>query len=1065
MLEVKNLVKTYKLTDKSKTKEVVALNDVSISFPETGLVFLLGKSGSGKSTLLNAIGGLDTFDSGEIIIKGRSSKSFTQSDFDSYRNTFIGFIFQEYNVLEEFTVAKNLALAIELQGKEASDEKVKELLQMVEMEGFAKRKPNQLSGGQKQRVAIARALIKNPEIIMADEPTGALDSRTGKQVMETLKKLSKEKLVIIVSHDREFAEIYGDRIVELKDGKIIQDVTKKEVVADKRASGISVIDNEIIHIKKGQKPTQEDMDLIFKQIMKNTEEGDTIISLSERANADMKKANAITDDGNKEVFVSTTAEDVKKKEYDPKQFKLIRSRLKYKDSFKMGASSLKHKVGKLVFTILLAFVAFTMFGVIDTLASFNRPEAVWSTVEKFDSKYVSLLKETPGSYGGNRKLPWTDKDLENMGEMFPDIEFIKVTGTQMYFGSEYASVEPRTLQHQNFLYSGSTLDTAYYTGATYVSEEDFSKLGLTLVAGEMPDAEREVAITKQQYDAYKKLNTSKITDYNSFLTSENNYVYLGYDWHKVVGIVDNGVSFSEYESLDEEQLEHDEAIQTQIMNKLISGFTCMTFVSKSDHEKMLERELNFQSMDIISKGKYIGSIEVSRTKNYVDKYTEGYLSKLEEANSMVVLKDGKVVTEAGSYNLKDGEIIISSRSFETLTEAQVHEKLNSDEPFIVSLNNKEWDYEQNEYVYTKVKDYKVVGYIKESWNYDILMNSNDAEYLQAMLSQYTNQLTYGDDYQNVYVNEYRTVDDYMSYRFNIQSQEEYIMGGEDGSSELGIAWLKEGKSVLSNGSIVDLGKNEILLPKERISQLGTEEEIQAMINEGLTIDLCYGDEENPDVWFTFTVVGYTSNWEAVYVSKETMTDVIEPRVSGFDYAMAILSDNAEENEKFIKYCEKFNDENVKFTVQNGATSMLDMFGEIIDTATTYIVWVGVGFAVFAALLLMNFISTSISHKKREIGILRALGARSSDVFGIFFNESFVIAMINFVLASVATFVASFIISDVIIKSLGIELVLLSPGIRQVLLIFGVSLLVAFLSSILPVSKIAKKKPIDAINNR
>ena len=138
MLEVKNLVKTYKLTDKSKTKEVVALNDVSISFPETGLVFLLGKSGSGKSTLLNAIGGLDTFDSGEIIIKGRSSKSFTQSDFDSYRNTFIGFIFQEYNVLEEFTVAKNLALAIELQGKEASDEKVKELLQMVEMEGLQK---------------------------------------------------------------------------------------------------------------------------------------------------------------------------------------------------------------------------------------------------------------------------------------------------------------------------------------------------------------------------------------------------------------------------------------------------------------------------------------------------------------------------------------------------------------------------------------------------------------------------------------------------------------------------------------------------------------------------------------------------------------------------------------------------------------------------------------------------------------------------------------------------------------------------------------------------------------
>ena len=119
-------------------------------------------------------------------------------------------------MLEEFTVAKNLGLALELQGKKASKENINALLEQVEMLPFAKRKPNQLSGGQKQRIAIARALIKNPEIIMADEPTGALDSNTGKQVMETLKNLSKEKLVIIVSHDREFAEIYGDRIVELK---------------------------------------------------------------------------------------------------------------------------------------------------------------------------------------------------------------------------------------------------------------------------------------------------------------------------------------------------------------------------------------------------------------------------------------------------------------------------------------------------------------------------------------------------------------------------------------------------------------------------------------------------------------------------------------------------------------------------------------------------------------------------------------------------------------------------------------------------------------------------------
>ena len=187
MLEIRNLVKVYKTKGGA---EVRALDDVSVRFEEKGMIFLLGKSGSGKSTLLNLCGGLDAPDSGEIIIKGRSSKDFSQSDFDSYRNTFVGFVFQEYNILNEFTVEDNIALALELQGKNKNKKQVREILKQVDLESFAKRKPNTLSGGQKQRVAIARALVKNPEIIMADEPTGALDSNTGKQVFDTLKKLS-----------------------------------------------------------------------------------------------------------------------------------------------------------------------------------------------------------------------------------------------------------------------------------------------------------------------------------------------------------------------------------------------------------------------------------------------------------------------------------------------------------------------------------------------------------------------------------------------------------------------------------------------------------------------------------------------------------------------------------------------------------------------------------------------------------------------------------------------------------------------------------------------------------
>lgn len=256
MLEIRNLTKTYK---PKKGVPVVALDNISLKFPDSGMIFLLGKSGSGKSTLLNLLGGLDIYDSGEIIIKGKSSKNFKQQDFDSYRNTYVGFIFQEYNVLDEFTVGANIALALELQGKKATDEKINSILKEVDLEGFGQRKPNELSGGQKQRVAIARALVKNPKIIMADEPTGALDSNTGRQIFDTLKKLSADKLVIVVSHDRDFAENYADRIIELADGKVISDlVYLNNYDEEKSASKELIFSENIISIPENYHLTEED---------------------------------------------------------------------------------------------------------------------------------------------------------------------------------------------------------------------------------------------------------------------------------------------------------------------------------------------------------------------------------------------------------------------------------------------------------------------------------------------------------------------------------------------------------------------------------------------------------------------------------------------------------------------------------------------------------------------------------------------------------------------------------------------------------------------------------------
>lgn len=219
MLELKNISKVYK----QKGASVNALNNINIKFADTGLVFLLGKSGSGKSSLLNIIGNLDKQTSGEILLDGNNVSKFKGRKLDSYLNSYIGFIFQDYNLIDEYNVYKNIDIALSLQRKKKNKENINKILEIVGLTGLGNRKTNELSGGQKQRVAIARALSKDSKIILADEPTGNLDTETSHQIMSLLKQISKEKLVIVVTHDIDLARNFADRIIQIQDGVIYND--------------------------------------------------------------------------------------------------------------------------------------------------------------------------------------------------------------------------------------------------------------------------------------------------------------------------------------------------------------------------------------------------------------------------------------------------------------------------------------------------------------------------------------------------------------------------------------------------------------------------------------------------------------------------------------------------------------------------------------------------------------------------------------------------------------------------------------------------------------------------
>ena len=900
MISVRNLTKIYKIKGKGERTDVVALNNVSIDFPDTGLVFLLGKSGSGKSTLLNSIGGLDTFDSGEIIIKGKSSKDFKQSDFDSYRNTFIGFIFQEYNVLEEFTVGKNLGLALELQGKKANKETVDALLEQVDLSGYYRRKPNQLSGGQKQRVAIARALIKNPEIIMADEPTGALDSNTGKQVMETLKKLSKTKLVIIVSHDREFAEIYGDRVIELKDGQIIKDETKTEVEAVKSNSGVSFIDDKIIHIKKDQKITREDLAKINQMIVDNLNKEDTIISLDGKTNVDVKKSASITDDGNREVFKQTSREDIKQTKHNPNDFKMIKSRLSLRDSFKMGASSLKHKPIRLIFTILLSFVAFGMFGIVNTMSCFNRADSLYSTVQELDIKTIGINKRinyysddfSTGAYLIN------DEQFNNIQRANPGYKFNKV-----FANTERFSLPDFRGNNINYPSFPQSLTDHNISGIIQVDSAVMYQFGLNLLEGRLPIDNYEICISNNMF------------------------------------------------------------------NNIISSYSGVTSFENLDGKKL--------KIEGIST--YFTIVGVIKDNTNVEKYKNITQNNVyNEENNAIALELGRLL-KFGLINM----CYVEQETFE-----MAFDNYNP------SSSTQANDY----YAYKKGEEYRGGGYSLE-------LTTNMSE-------------------------------------MNHYSYSKYFKNNQE------ITELHGNQAIVGIGLLTD--------------NLGLDEsELKAKIDAGLTIPIgvSYNPEKNH--LFDLEVVGYYSRRCGTAIVSDEMYNKYW---SGY-YSLITQLKGTSSDKQLIRSIEKHTEGPFFFSVQTVATPMLDEFSETIEELAKILLWVGVGLAVFAGLMLMNFISISITYKKREIGILRAIGARRKDVFSIFFAESFVICMINFVLATIGCAVTCGIINSSITNSTGASITLMMFGLPQILLMLGVAVGVAIISTFIPVNKFAKKNPIDSINNR
>ncbi len=354
MIKITSLNKTYK---SRKRRKCHALNDISLTLPDSGLVFVLGKSGSGKSTLLNLIGGLDSVTSGSIEVDGNDLARFKEKEFCNYRNSHIGFIFQDYHLIDELTVYENIRLSLDLENR-SEDHLIGEALARVDLAGYEERYPTELSGGEQQRVAIARAIVKKPRIILADEPTGNLDTNTAKQIVELLKELSRECLILIVSHNVNDANNYADRIIELKKGQIISDKTRNPDFLDE----VTLKDDNLVY---PDGLTLSDKDIEF--INENTSKRFVI---------------------KKDKFLPTVAT-----QYEAKKVKIENKKLKFSREMSLSGKFLKNKAIAISLSAFMVAVIMVIMALAQTIINFDSGRIIKEEMDKYnsDSIYYSKL--------------------------------------------------------------------------------------------------------------------------------------------------------------------------------------------------------------------------------------------------------------------------------------------------------------------------------------------------------------------------------------------------------------------------------------------------------------------------------------------------------------------------------------------------------------------------------------------------------------------------------------------------------------------------------------------------
>lgn len=487
MIQIVDLVKTYG----KGADSLVALNHISLTLPDKGLVFILGKSGCGKSTLLNMLGGLDDITAGEIIYDGLSISKLSEIELNNYRNNYIGIIYQNFNLFESDTVYENIYIAGKKKDKQILGEKIDGLLKDLTLDDKKHTQVKNLSGGQKQRVAIARALVKDSKVILADEPTGNLDSKNTKMIFDILQEAAKDRLVIVVSHDIKSAETYADRIIYLSDGTILDDVTRNK---DFEETG-----NYVLEVPADCDLTEEKLEELNKGL--------------EQDKIELRK--------NQSKFYPTNTEDIKPEQTADvkKGIKNISTPLRVSFKF-LGSTYVSFIMSIFLISVIIALLAFS-----NTLMMFDESDAIKVLNEKYDCKAYVLTKaysyyDDPENVTKANIYEIDDKDIETFkkngykGNAYPVYNMSIVNG----YLDDYKT--PMKEQYNNFYITGGI-------GVAVVDKEYLERTygELEILAGSLYDLENNDKIIITDYLADSLIMNCKLALGTEYISDDPNDPY------------------------------------------------------------------------------------------------------------------------------------------------------------------------------------------------------------------------------------------------------------------------------------------------------------------------------------------------------------------------------------------------------------------------------------------------------------------------------------------------------------------------------------------------------------